>query len=281
MLALLQLVVDYLAPLFLVLSPITSYADQIASIHRKKTSDGFSLDIPLIMLVASILKVFYWFGAYYDKSLLAQACLMILVQLVLLKVALDNTAAAGEKGGVGHQPFQGYAHNSPGHKGMLWNFMMEGRRPFGFWQWSATRPYFIFLGYFAGTLLFIHVFLPFLSRTPFYITLLGYVGLAIEAILPVPQILKNHRARSCKGFRLSVIINWLAGDAMKMSYFFLSKEFVPWPFRLCGIFQACCDSYLGVQFWMYGHGPVGMREDMDVSMANVGAGSMGKAGFPG
>jgi hypothetical protein len=26
------------------------------SIHRSKTSDGFSLDIPLIMLVASILK---------------------------------------------------------------------------------------------------------------------------------------------------------------------------------------------------------------------------------
>lgn len=38
------------------LSPITSYADQIASIHRSKTSDGFSLDIPLIMLMASILK---------------------------------------------------------------------------------------------------------------------------------------------------------------------------------------------------------------------------------
>ncbi|KAH0840781.1 hypothetical protein FOPE_06038 [Fonsecaea pedrosoi] len=53
---LVQLLVDYLAPLFLVLSPITSYADQIASIHRKKSCDGFSLDIPLIMLVASILK---------------------------------------------------------------------------------------------------------------------------------------------------------------------------------------------------------------------------------
>jgi hypothetical protein len=43
-----------------VVSPITSYADQIASIHRKKTSDGFSLDIPLIMLVASILKCVAW-----------------------------------------------------------------------------------------------------------------------------------------------------------------------------------------------------------------------------
>ena len=40
----------------LVASPITSYADQILSIHRNKSSAGFSLDIPLIMLVASILK---------------------------------------------------------------------------------------------------------------------------------------------------------------------------------------------------------------------------------
>lgn len=141
--------------------------------------------------------------------------------------------------------------------------------------------YFLFLAYLSSALLFIHIFLPFLSRTPFYISFLGYVGLAVEAILPIPQILKNHRARSCKGFRLSVIINWLAGDAMKMSYFFLSKEFVPWPFRLCGIFQACCDSYLGLQFWMYGQGPVGMKEDMGVPMVDVGAGSMGKAGFPG
>lgn len=43
-------------PFSLVISPITSYADQIFSIHRSKSCDGFSLDIPLIMLVASILK---------------------------------------------------------------------------------------------------------------------------------------------------------------------------------------------------------------------------------
>jgi solute carrier family 66, member 2 len=95
----------------------------------------------------------------------------------------------------------------------------------------------------------------------------------------VPQILKNHRARSCKGFRLSVIINWLAGDTMKMSYFFLSKQLIPWPFRLCGIFQACCDSYLGLQFWMYGQGPTGMVEDMSgVNMGAVGGGKVSLLG---
>lgn len=40
----------------LISSPLTSYADQILSIHRNRSSMGFSLDIPLIMLVASILK---------------------------------------------------------------------------------------------------------------------------------------------------------------------------------------------------------------------------------
>jgi hypothetical protein len=52
----LSFVSGFVAPLFIILSPITSYADQILSIHRNKTSAGFSLDIPLIMLVASMFR---------------------------------------------------------------------------------------------------------------------------------------------------------------------------------------------------------------------------------
>jgi len=44
------------APLFLIASPILSYADQAISMHRVKSSAGFSLDIPLIMLVASMFR---------------------------------------------------------------------------------------------------------------------------------------------------------------------------------------------------------------------------------
>lgn len=49
-------VVTHVAPVFIVTSPVTSYADQIWSMSKKRSSAGFSLDIPLIMLVASILK---------------------------------------------------------------------------------------------------------------------------------------------------------------------------------------------------------------------------------
>lgn len=48
--------IQRIAPVFIVTSPVTSYADQIWSINNKRSSAGFSLDIPLIMLVSSILK---------------------------------------------------------------------------------------------------------------------------------------------------------------------------------------------------------------------------------
>ena len=104
----------------LVLSPITSYTDQILSIHRTRTSAGFSLDIPFIMLTASILKIFYWPGARYDLALLIQAIIMIVVQVILLKVALDNRPSWRGEG-----PF------TP----------TGGGRPWGFWRWKSQRPY--------------------------------------------------------------------------------------------------------------------------------------------
>ena len=47
----------YLTPAFLILSPVLSYSDQAYSMHRTRSSAGFSLDIPLIMLVASLLRL--------------------------------------------------------------------------------------------------------------------------------------------------------------------------------------------------------------------------------
>lgn len=88
-----------------------------------------------------------------------------------------------------------------------------------------------------------------------FVSLQGYTALGIEAILPLPQILSNQRNKSCKGFRLSVLANWLVGDAFKMCFFFyISNNSVPWTFKLCGLFQAACDLYLGIQYRMFGEG---------------------------
>jgi hypothetical protein len=110
----------------------------------------------------------------------------------------------------------------------------------------------------------LHTFIrPTYSST--YTQIIGYIGLAIEAILPLPQVMANQRAQSCEGFRFSVLANWLVGDAMKMGYFFMSEPGkVPWAFKMCGIFQACCDAGLGVQYYMYGGGQDGKDRKMDM-----------------
>ncbi|KAH7396417.1 PQ loop repeat protein [Pyrenochaeta sp. MPI-SDFR-AT-0127] len=230
-------IVKNVAPIFIATSPITSYGDQIYSMHRTRSSAGFSLDIPLIMLVASILKVYYWFGARFSTSLLVQALLMIVVHLLLLHVALSNRPAPS------HLPFQAQASN----------------RPYDFWQWRSPRPYWTFVTYFTGVLLVLHLLM---SSTPFFVSytdLLGMIALTIEATLPLPQLLANWQRKGCKGFRPSVIVNWVIGDTFKMWFFFASSNGeVPLAFKVCGVFQACCDLGLAGQYLMWGDGPPGV-----------------------
>ena len=189
------------------------------------------------------IRVFYWIGARYDTSLLIQASLMVVVQTVLLYVALNGRPQMSAASHLS-QPF---AASRDGET--------QVRRPMDFWQWKSARPYWLTLAYYAGGLLLLQMFI---GTAPWYVALQGYVALGIEAGLPIPQILSNQRNQSCKGFRFSVLINWLIGDVFKMTFFFLAESSIPWAFKLCGLFQACCDAYLGVQYYMYGEGKTEM-----------------------
>ena len=184
-------------------------------------------------------RLFYWLGAAYDTSLLLQAALTVIVQIVLLHVALRGRPTYNSAITL-HQPFAG-SREGDSHV----------QRPFNFWQWRLARPYWSFLAYYTIVLLVLQIII---GTAPWYVALQGYVALGVEATLPLPQILSNQRNRSCKGFRLSVLANWLIGDALKMSFFFLADSSIPWAFMLCGLFQACCYSYLGVQYLMFGEG---------------------------
>jgi hypothetical protein len=207
--------------------------------HRTRSSAGFSLDIPLIMLVSSILKVYYWFGSHFSTSLLVQALLMIVVHVVCLHVALMHRPAPS------HLPFQAGAAAS--------------KRPYDFWQWRNPRPYWTFLSYLTVVLLVLHLFVGATRLFIPYTDVLGAVALTIEATLPLPQLYANYTRKGCRGFRPSVIVNWVIGDTFKMWFFFASSSGeVPWAFKACGVFQATCDLGLALQYLVWGDGPEGV-----------------------
>lgn len=91
------------------------------------------------------------------------------------------------------------------------------------------------------------------GNSSLWVDAIGYLGLGIEALLPLPQVVKNQKSRSCTGFRLSVLISWLIGDAMKILYF-SNAQHIGTQFKVCAAVQMVFDAYLGVQFWWFGTG---------------------------
>lgn len=71
-------------------------------------------------------RIFYYPGAKFDNALLIQSCVMVLVQVVLLKIALDHRPAPFSKGGDAAMPFAR---------------ANETQRPFNFWQWRSPKPW--------------------------------------------------------------------------------------------------------------------------------------------
>ncbi|KAF5135707.1 hypothetical protein DV495_000455 [Geotrichum candidum] len=96
------------------------------------------------------------------------------------------------------------------------DFSGYGTRPLNLWQWTVPATYWQFLALFTLGLFVLHFLL---AWSWYYIQLLGFLGLLIEAVLPLPQILTNAELQSVQGFRLSLMASWLAGDLSKLTYF--------------------------------------------------------------
>lgn len=76
-------------------------------------------------------RIFYYPGARFDIALLVQSLVMVVIQVVLLKIALDNRPPPTSKGGEAAVPFA-RAHGEG---------FFEQARPYNFWQWRSPKPY--------------------------------------------------------------------------------------------------------------------------------------------
>lgn len=257
---------DVIAGTAIALSPLTSYLDTLISIHRKKSSAGFSLDVCAIMLVSSICKIYFYFGRPYELSLLIQSIIMIIVQIALLRAALIHRPKEGPMTG----PLDGErerANSGSWTPSTSWKRRLavlalgplasrrasaasDGSRPYGFWKWQDEALYWAFLARFCIWLGLAHVLF---GQMPLYIEGLGLVGLMVEAVLPLPQILTNASRGSADGVRPSLILSWIAGDISKLIYLKSANE-VAVQFYLCTIIQMVLDAFVLVQYYMYSKG---------------------------
>jgi hypothetical protein len=156
----------------MVFAPAAAYIDQYLVMRRTGSARGFSSAICGVLLIANILRIFFWLGRRFDDALLFQSIVMILMQLVLLHMCIRCRAYDEPHG--------------------AWT------RERSLWRWPLFEDYISFLAKFTVGFGLLQLFF---SEYDWYVDLIGFMSVSIEAALPVPQALSNFQRKSVEGFR--------------------------------------------------------------------------------
>ncbi|XP_041852545.1 solute carrier family 66 member 2 isoform X2 [Melanotaenia boesemani] len=216
---------SWLASLLMVFGGALPYVPQFQEIQRSSNTEGFSTRVCLVLLIANILRIFFWIGKQFELTLLLQSVVMILTMFAMLHLCctVQNTNRVSTK------------------QHRLTDLNLQY-----FWKWSAVEDYLLFC--FGFTVLCAVVTMLLLDSAVF-VEMLGFLAVMFEAMLGVPQLLQNFHNHSTKGMSVTMVLLWTAGDIFKTTYFVVNES--PAQFWVCGSVQILIDVAILLQVLFY------------------------------
>ncbi|XP_029171283.1 PQ-loop repeat-containing protein 1 [Nylanderia fulva] len=219
-------VVSWIASSALIFGAVVPYIPQYKEIKRKEDAEGFSLYVCLTLLIANTLRILFWFGKRYELPLLLQSLLMIVAMFVMIKLCIN---------------VQNRTQIIKAKERVLTDFDTRF-----FWKWTDFKSYLGFMILFAGTGgLLTYLFLD----IPIFIEIIGFSAVLTEAMLGVPQFLRNSSNKSTIGMSIAMVAMWTVGDVFKTCYFVLRDT--PLQFQVCGALQVTIDIAILAQVYLY------------------------------
>ncbi|KAI1890041.1 hypothetical protein AGOR_G00169130 [Albula goreensis] len=217
---------SWVASCVMVFGGVVPYVPQYQEIQRTSNTEGFSTRVCLVLLLANILRIFFWIGRQFELTLLLQSVVMIVTMLAMLHLccSIQSTNRVSTK-----------QHHITD---------LDLRY---FWCWSGFEDYLIFC--FAFTVLCAFVTFLFVDSGLFVETL-GSLAVLFEAMLGVPQMVQNFQNQSTRGMSVKMVLLWTAGDLFKMTYFVVNES--PAQFWVCGTVQILVDVAILLQVFYYG-----------------------------
>ncbi|EKF29645.1 hypothetical protein MOQ_006560 [Trypanosoma cruzi marinkellei] len=251
----------------MVFGPHIGYVFQIHEMSTTRNVEGYSPLVSVILLTSNGIRILYYIGHHFALALLFQAIFAILVHTVLLIMVLHMTKnissdAEEHYSGSGTVSMPDVASATVptvevnGEENGTWEEMHVKTNPIRYILtkldtgaclfekrfFSLSPPSFI-RRYILWTLLStVVVFLYYATVGTVWGAapeVIGYIALGIEALLVLPQILRNHRRQSTEGLTIMLVLTWFLGDIIKVIYFLVDHQ--PFPFILCGTFQLSLD----------------------------------------
>ena len=230
--SLMKLSADFL----MIFLPSFGYFFQAIKFQKTKSSKGFSKSLCLLLLLANILRIYFWIGKPFAKSLLYQSIVVIISQIYLIHYYLK---------------YQERTKNEiPPEKSIL-DHMISWKKiitPSKIWNWDYEIDYykFVFLLFFIMTII---CFLIGKDFTKFY-DLIGTISVSIETFIEIPQIKENCITKNVKNLSGAMVAMWFIGDLFKSIYNFTNNS--PIQIVVGTLIQNCEDIILSSQVIIYG-----------------------------
>ncbi|XP_007537149.1 solute carrier family 66 member 2 isoform X2 [Erinaceus europaeus] len=229
----LQRLASWAAAGAMVFGGVVPYIPQYRDIRRSQNADGFSTHVCLVLLVANILRILFWFGRHFESPLLWQSVVMILAMLLMLRLCTE-VHAAGELG-LKRRAFSVADCKDEAGRTPLRRALLD-LDPQHFWRWSSFWDYVQCVVAFTG----VAGYVTYLSLdSVLFVETLGFLAVLTEAMLGVPQLYRNHQNRSTEGMSIKMVVMWTSGDTFKTAYFLLNGA--PLQFSVCGLLQVLVD----------------------------------------
>lgn len=226
-------IIKYSADILMIFIPSIGYIFQAMKFKQTKSSKGFARFLCLLLLIANILRVFFWFGKKFSLPLLFQAIIVIISQIYLIHVYLEYQEDLPMKT---EKTMNEYLTN--------WK---ETLSPKKIWNWNDEIEYYKFI-------LFIIVFLSIIctvvgtKNLQFY-EILGALSVSCETFIELPQIKENCMIKNTKNLSGTMVFMWFVGDLFKTTYNLMYKS--PMQMIIGGIIMNCEDIILSSQFLVY------------------------------
>ncbi|EPY80436.1 PQ-loop repeat-containing protein 1 [Camelus ferus] len=262
----------------MVFGGVVPYIPQYRDIRRTQNAEGFSTYVCLVLLVANILRILFWFGRHFESPLLWQSVIMILTMLLMLKLCTEVRTANElnlKRRVFAATAVPGPPGSSAGAHEALW-FANLHFDPHHFWHWSSFGDYVQCVLAFTG----VAGYVTYLSiDSALFVETLGFLAVLTEAMLGLPQLYRNQRLRSTEGMSIKMVLMWTSGDTFKTAYFLLNGA--PLQFSVCGLLQVLVDLAIlgqayatrasGLHPWAQGDGKASLLAHVHAKQPRPGA----------
>ena len=222
--------------LSMIIAPSLAYIFQVIKFNRTKSSQGFSKFICLMLFMGNLLRIYFWFGKRFKKTLLYQSIGAVFFQIVLvhyfmkyqnkksylqdIKVSNSNKQLRLEK-----------KNNINLIKNYIAAYFSKTFRPrffslskiftiSNFWNWNEEIEYYKFMVLICAIL---SALFSLFKKNNIFLQIIGSLSASFEAMVCLPQIIENCKTKVTKNVSYLMITFWLLGDSFRFCYNFYYK----------------------------------------------------------